>query len=607
MLYRLCGDRRGPFKRSRSGRTQAARRQLRVEALEDRTLLNAGLPDPSFGVDGQVTTSFPPGSFSVAQDVAVEPDGKIVVVGSVVETTVSGTGLVRYKADGSLDSTFGTGGVVFVSGMSAVSRIALLPDGKIVTVGVDLARFTANGSLDTTFGNAGLVHLSSPGSDLALQPDGKVVIVGADLQRFRADGSLDTSFGTGGQVPVGAPASGVALQSDGRIVVAAGHLLARFNSDGSPDTTFGMSGKVTPSFTATDVAVQADDRIVAAGSAPDTSLNFQATDFAVGRFNVNGSTDVTFGNNGVATAQLFNGTNAATSVLVQPDDKIVAVGNVVGAAGRTFFGLVRYDPNGTLDASFGSSPGQTLTLGNGANGAALRTDGRIVAVGGQIAGDFFLVQSYTADPPISDANQRFLTQVYLDLLQRQPDAGGLAGFLAGLNAGVSRTQVVSTIENSQEYHLLEVEKLYGLLLDRPADASGLTNWVAFLNQGGTSEQLEALILGSSEYFSRRGGGSNTGYLTALYGDTLQRPVDSVGAQAWGQALASGTSPSAVAAAVLGSLESDMDEVQALFHQLLRRNADPTGLSAFTDALQRGTANEAVLALIAGSDEYFGRL
>src|SRR5262249_23012791 len=153
---------------------------------------------------------------------------------------------------------------------------------------------------------------------------------------------------------------------------------------------------------------------------------------------------------------------------------------------------------------------------------ALQADGKIVAAGtgGFQAG--FSVVRYTADAAITDLNTHFVTQVYLDLLQRPPDPTGLAALLAALNAGSTRTQVVTAIESSLEYHILEVEKLYGFLLNRPPDPSGFTTWVNFLNQGGTYNQLQAIFLGSDEYFIRRGWTMNDRYLQALYADVLHR-------------------------------------------------------------------------------------
>lgn len=116
--------------------------------------------------------------------------------------------------------------------------------------------------------------------------------------------------------------------------------------------------------------------------------------------------------------------------------------------------------------------------------------------------------------------------------------------------------------------------------------------------------MEANLLGSAAYFSSRGGGTNLGFLAALYEDVLGRPLDAVGALDWGQLLAEGVSPAAVAAAVLTSPEADQDEVEGLYQRYLHRPADPGGLLAATELLQRGVSDEVLLLLVLGSPEYY---
>ncbi len=272
-----------------------------------------GTLDASFGAGGKVMTDFTPG-YDYAAGVAIQADGRIVVVG----TTGSGQfALARYTSDGTLDATFGAGGKVmtgFGAGGSGASGLAIQADGRIVVVGTAgqgwdtkfaLARYNSDGTLDASFGVKGKVETGfTSGSDsargVAIQADGKIVVVGGDgsghlvrsdtkfaLARYNSDGTLDASFGGGGKVttdftPWGDGASGVAIQADGRIVVAgtaAGQryedtkfALARYNGDGTLDATFGGGGKVMTDFTprgdgAHGVAIQADGRIVVAGMA----------------------------------------------------------------------------------------------------------------------------------------------------------------------------------------------------------------------------------------------------------------------------------------------------------------------------------------------------
>lgn len=138
------------------------------------------------------------------------------------------------------------------------------------------------------------------------------------------------------------------------------------------------------------------------------------------------------------------------------------------------------------------------------------------------------------------ANVDFVAQVYRDLLRREADPGGLASFTSALDRGAAdRFEVVRAIQNSTEFRTLVVQDVYARFLFRPIDPVGLNTWVPFLAQGGTPLQLEARILGSQEYFVRRGGGTNFGFLQALFQDLLGRPPDTAGLASFSQALVFG--------------------------------------------------------------------
>jgi probable HAF family extracellular repeat protein len=204
------------------------------------------------------------------------------------------------------------------------------------------------------------------------------------------------------------------------------------------------------------------------------------------------------------------------------------------------------------------------------------------------------------------ASELFVKQIYRDLLFREVDAGGLqfwSSQIDDIDQGQARSNVVLRIEQSLEYRNLETQALYWGLLRRPADPGALNASVAFLEAGGPVKQLQAMVLGSAEYFQRRGGGTNAGFLAALYRDTLGRAIDPGGAAFFGHAMANSTSRTAVALAVMGSQESDAAEAQALYRQFLRRAADPGGSGFFTNVLQRGTTNEGAAAGILASGEF----
>ncbi|WP_187645768.1 DUF11 domain-containing protein [Streptomyces sp. TRM49041] len=301
--------------------------------------------DPTFGTGGMVTTHITGGVVDVAFGVAVQADGKIITVGGSFSPHNSDFAVARYNTDGSLDTTFGTGGTVTThfeddgtgnpwAGDDVAHGVAVQTDGKIVVVGsgapgvateFGLARYNTDGSLDTAFGTGGKVTTDfSSGAvafGVALQTDGKIVAVGSGLggfglARYNIDGSLDTAFGTGGKVTTdfdgGATAFGMALQTDGKIVAAGlggpndnrDFALARFNSDGSLDTAFGTGGKVTTDFdgdaAAYGVAVQADGKIIAVGG--------NGWDFALARYQGDGGApagvDVSVAKAGPTTVKL---------------------------------------------------------------------------------------------------------------------------------------------------------------------------------------------------------------------------------------------------------------------------------------------------------------
>jgi uncharacterized delta-60 repeat protein len=254
---------------------------------------------------------------------------------------------------GSGKTLIGFGGVY-----SAAYAVAIQSDGRIVVAGgtnasnnygLALARLNTNGSLDLSFGVNG--KITTPGIDnanaLAIQSDGKIVAAGGfsglELARYQTNGSLDTSFGTNGIATAfsgnAAGAQAVGIQSDGKIVVS-GHsqttgpsqfALARFNTNGTLDNSFGNAGTVLTAIeTGCDAfggAIQPDGKIVAAGLAASQNGSVESVDFAVSRYNTNGALDFTFGSLGRSTNNAGGGTlDGAYAVAIQPDGKIVLAG-----------------------------------------------------------------------------------------------------------------------------------------------------------------------------------------------------------------------------------------------------------------------------------------
>jgi uncharacterized delta-60 repeat protein len=377
--------------------------------------------------------------------------------------------------------------------------------------------------------------------------------------------------------------------------------LLRYNADGTADASFGSNGAVTLASTVKSLAIQPDGKIVVAGP-------------MLQRFNVNGSLDSTFGM--VGQTPLFataspNFFSAVPRVAVEPDGAIVV--SVSNTATGSLPSLTVYKSNGNRELHFGSSGQVIVDFGSGAvNGMAIQPDGKIVVVGNSTSGlghsSTAVARYLVSGGPSPTANELFVRQLYLDLLQRPGEAAGMAGWVAALDQGASRLQVVQAFQSSPEYHTVVVRELYRLVFGRAVDPSGQMTWVSFLNRGGTAEQLEAILLGSDEFFATHGSDNNQGFLPGLYQIVLQRPIDSSGAQSWGQVLQSGAlSRRGVAAAILASLESDQLEVSTAYFRLLHRMADPDGFTIYRNALQQGLTDAQLVAILISSAEYFEQL
>jgi uncharacterized delta-60 repeat protein len=360
-----------------------------------------GSLDNSFGNSGIVTTSFGSGE-SYANDMAIQTDGKIVVAGESDNSTNSSQPrftLTRYNTNGNLDNTFGTAGIVITSFVSEgfANAMAIQADGKILATGeggnsansIALTRYNINGSLDNTFGIGGivttLIGTSCGGYAIDIQADGKIVVAGYGLlsnnqfcfalTRYNTNGSLDNTFGTAGIVTTiigGAYSSfayALAIQADGKIVVAGDNAinnnqdviaLTRYNINGSLDNTFGTGGIVTTligtSCRARALAIQADGKIVVA-------VGSNNHNFTLLRYNTNGSLDNTFGTAGIITT-VIGIVSAAADIAIQADGKIVAAGGSGSSASSNggVFTVVRYNNSLTGDISENSNNTSQISI-----------------------------------------------------------------------------------------------------------------------------------------------------------------------------------------------------------------------------------------------------
>ena len=366
-----------------------------------------GSVDTSFGTNG---STFVEVELFSASKIALQPGGKLIVGGQSGEAFA----VVRYNSNGSLDTSFGTNGMGVFSGASdnyqSLGDIAIQADGKIVVVGdtsasqstrtdLNFARFNSDGTKD--IGN--ILYFTNShnnyGKAVVIQPDGKIILSGIitpddgrgpllSLARINQDGTLDRStFGTEGKVAIqfldfdnnhGA----LALQPDGKIVLTGtvfnnggmnGNLaVVRVNSNGALDTTFGGTGIVITDLGAdesiNDLVIQPDGKIILGGKTCDVCTNYGSSNFLLARYNSDGSLDTTFGTNGKVVTDFGNNIETARSVVMQPDGKVV----VVGTSGENAI-LARYDTGMSIATttltfkSVGANDGWILESGEFSN------------------------------------------------------------------------------------------------------------------------------------------------------------------------------------------------------------------------------------------------
>jgi uncharacterized delta-60 repeat protein len=324
----------------------AASLMLTYLVMPMTALAAAGGLDPSFDGDGKVTTDFGPGRDD-ANALAIYPSGKIVAAGNTDVPPQVGRGfldfaLARYNPDGSLDPGFDGDGRVTTDfgGCEVPWAVAIQTGGKIVVGG------------HASAADPGTTNCGGAGLDFA-------------LARYNADGSLDQSFG-----------------DDGMVVTDFGEA-----DDGSSENIFAL-------------AIQPDGKIVAAGSALLDPNSFESADFALARFNPDGTLDQGFDGDGRVTTN-FGGFDTPFGTVLKPNGAIVAAGSTSDASGESDFALARYLRDGTLDLSFDSDGKVTTEFGgiDSAAGVAMSLRGKIVVAGSTSdlgPGDFALA-SYNSD------------------------------------------------------------------------------------------------------------------------------------------------------------------------------------------------------------------
>jgi uncharacterized delta-60 repeat protein len=359
---------------------------IRFEPLETRRMFAGGALDASFSLDGKASAIFD-GVQGNANDVAVQADGKTVVVGELFSGARTQFAVARFNLDGSLDTTFGPGGtgkvITNVGGKNfdQAKAVTIQPDGKILVAGTarsvrgsfssDMAvvRYLPDGSLDRSFDGDGVLRIrvkdDSSAEDVVLQRDGKIVVAGSDLNgglfslnhdfavaRLNPNGSFDNSF-----------------SGDGRVIVPFG------------DSEFARA--VAIDNTGTRATNPHFGKIILAGE----RTNFEGrNELAMARLTANGTIDTTFEGDGMLVGKFGNYSKAfVRGLLIQPNGRYVIAGHAVGgnAHGETPITLARYRPSGRIDRSFGTDGVAYINFGGTDNGSDViqSTDGGLIVAG----------------------------------------------------------------------------------------------------------------------------------------------------------------------------------------------------------------------------------
>lgn len=380
--------------------SQTPRKLLFIDTAINAAILTVNTA-PSFATGNGIFVTTPadrPSNCPSDQELVMADGQRLLVSTRVNANNNLDFALLRYRSDGLLDNSFGNQGIVATAiskGNDVAHGLAVQADGKIVVVGwcdgviggddIALVRYNSNGTLDTRFSGDGKLTtdfrgFTDQGASVALQQDGKIVVAGSSnnghdddfaLVRYNPDGSLDSHFGQGGKL--GTDFSGgsdfanhVQVLANGKLMVLGSSAstvgqgfdfaLARYNSDGSLDSSFSGDGKLTTDLSgwndqAVNMAVQADGKLVVVGSVQPAGSSY--TNIAIIRYNSDGSVDGHFGSNGKVITDLSpNGNDSADSVTVQADGKILVIGHSNYQGKPNSFTMLRYNSNGTLDTGF---------------------------------------------------------------------------------------------------------------------------------------------------------------------------------------------------------------------------------------------------------------
>ncbi|MDQ4120955.1 MAG: hypothetical protein M3209_05875 [Acidobacteriota bacterium] len=468
--------------------------QINVDSAIARFNTDGSL-DATHDADGKRTDDFGNSGSAIATSAAIQTDGKILVAGydlGILDTS----GVLRFNADGSLDNSFDADGRV--RGFQTYAKaLAIQMDNKIVVAGTtessltqsdfNYTRFNADGTIDGAASAS--LNASDFGNALAVQSDGKIIVAGATFPTagnadfalarhfptgaldgsFDADGKAITDFGTNND-----QTSAIAIQADDKIVVA-GYVsgtfaIARYNPDGSLDTSFNFDGKVTtpvgvnPTARGAAMKIQSDGKILLAGFASNGSNN----DFALVRYNPNGSPDNSFDSDGIVMTPIGLGNDEARAIAIQSDSKILVAGSSHNGS-NSDFAVVRYNANGSLDNSYGNEGKKTVDVSGGSDsGYSIALDSMDNAViAGEANGLFGVVRLLGTDGYASISG----VVTY--------GTGSTQKFVSGVALDAYGTTVASTTSNASGAYQLSLLIKHGQYVVTPSKTAQVNGITAF--------------------------------------------------------------------------------------------------------------------------------
>ena len=543
--------------------------------------------------------------------------GTLLVDGTIGSTILSGGTLGGVGTVGTITATGGT--------ISPGDTLGTLNSGSVTMNSATAMHVDINGSSSDLLNVTGTMNLGGANLTVAL---GSTPALGTALTILQSSGALSGTFAQGASIIVNGQKFSITYNTNSVVLTAVkANTTSAVTSSANP-AAFGQSVTFTAIVTGEAGAngtpsgsVSFFDGGAQIGTGNLTTVNGrqQATiatsSLAIGSHSItavySGDTNFNGGTSPVLTQTI--GQALSTVTLSAPFNAITTgqsitftatVAPAVSGAG-TPSGAVNFFDGATR---LGSG---TLTTVNGQQQATFTTSS--LAMGNRsitavYAGDanFASATSPALSELVGNTTERFVNQVYRDLLGRDADPQSLLLWTNELYNGLSHAAFVNAIVASPEFHVQEVQTMFQRYLGRSAEPAAASSFSVFLMRGGTVEEETALILGSPEYFQNHGG-TDSKFADGLYHDLLGRPVDAVALAAIDNELAAGATRTTVAEQVLTTNDYRQAVVQLYFQQYLGRGADATALAAGAATLNAGVPDQQLAADIVASDEYFNRL